>query len=102
MEVRCPSCRKVNEDLAECRRCGCELSVLLAIAGASVAQAARAEACLCAHDAGEALRAAVRSWELKHNARAARVAFLASVAAGEFEQACAWHRRACGFGATAS
>lgn len=41
MAIACPACGKKSEDVRECPRCGCELSILEMITRAAAPEAAR-------------------------------------------------------------
>jgi hypothetical protein len=80
----------------ECPRCGCELAILERIARAASRELSTSRENLEAGNPREALRCAGDSWRLKKGAGAARLAFLAAIAAGDFDQAGLWYGRAVG------
>ncbi len=91
MEIHCPSCKKINVDAAVCTRCGCELQALLAIAYAAGHDITLGKNTLLAGNFQEAIALAIRSWQLKHSPEAAKLAFLASVCAGKYNDAVTWY-----------
>jgi hypothetical protein len=92
MEIVCPSCGKANRT-TPCVRCGCELSPLFAVCHAAEEELRAAGKCMRSGSAEEACGHAAHSWELHHTTEAARLAFLASVALGDFALGRLWHRR---------
>ncbi|MFV1975375.1 MAG: hypothetical protein ACC651_06470 [Candidatus Scalindua sp.] len=91
MEIKCPSCKKVNSDSRECVRCGCGLKILTTILQAAESEISVGKAKLLKGDFLEALEHAMRSWNLKKSSNAAKLAFLANVSTGEYEDALEWH-----------
>jgi len=91
MGITCPACGKMNEGVMECRRCGCELAILQKITGAAEASLFDGKKSLASGDAAAALYQAKKSWQLKKSPEAARLAFLASLASGDFTQAGRWY-----------
>jgi hypothetical protein len=93
MEIVCPSCGKANQS-TPCLRCGCELSQLFAVCRAAEFELRIAGKCLRFGNVDEAREHAAHSWELHHSAEAARLAFLACIALGDFARSRLWHRSA--------
>lgn len=91
MNITCPACGKKNEGVMECRRCGCELAVLQQITAVAEAVLLDGQKSLACGDAAEAVYQAKKSWQLKKNPEAARLAFLANLAIGDFTQAQMWY-----------
>lgn len=89
-----PCLRKKNEGTADCTRCGCELSILESILLAEAHKIHMGTKSIKTGDPLEALRHAEESWTLRKSAAAARLAFLASLAAGDLEGADLWYMRA--------
>ena len=96
MIITCPACGKKNEGVDECTRCGCELAILEAIAAAASRTLAAGRESLESGSPEEALRLAAHSWYLKKSIAGARLAFLAALGAGDFDEASLWYRRAAG------
>jgi len=92
LELTCPSCGKVNT-AAPCLRCGCDLAPLFAIRREAEGALGSAAEHLRRGAAHEALADAERSWNLRHSAKAARVACLASVALRDFAALAEWRSR---------
>lgn len=90
MEIQCPSCKKRNTDSPECVRCGCELEVLIAILQAAENEISMGTGKLLEGNSLEALEHAQRSWNLKKSSNAAKLAFLANVSTGRYEDALKW------------
>ena len=93
MEIRCPACRKMNNESLKCIRCGCDLSILNKILKAS-----RHNFLIGLHNlkngsGSDALFHAKRSWDLKKTTETAKLGFMASLLADEFDQAIVWYRR---------
>lgn len=97
MQIPCPACRKVNEirnvDDAECVRCGCDLSTLVAVTQAAQWDLSEAAKRLRSGNAEDALAFAERSWQLKFSLPAARLAALAAAASGDIALLVQWRRR---------
>ena len=94
MDITCPACGKKNVGGMECARCGCELSILERIIRAAEHELDIGRESLMRGNAAEALRRAESSWILRKSPEAARLAFLAGLAAGDFEQVGKWYTRA--------
>jgi methionyl-tRNA synthetase len=94
VEITCPACRKHNPDADCCTRCGADLLPLLHIHQAAHQALEEGRQYLKRHQGGNALRAAKRSWLLKHSAEAAGLAFLACLHQQQFDAATQWYRRA--------
>lgn len=90
MEIQCPSCKKLNSDSPECVRCGCELKILIAILQAAGSEISMGKGKLLEGNCLEALGHAIRSWNLKKSSNAAKLAFLANVSIGKYEDALKW------------
>ncbi len=98
MKIICPACGKSNslED-GICSRCACGLEKLAAILRLAAVYCHEAEARLRAVDGPGALEKAQASWDLRHSAEAARLAFLASLLNGDFAAATHWYKNSsCG------
>jgi len=91
MNITCPACGKKNEGVMECRRCGCELAVLQKITAIAAAALLDGKKSLACGDVAAADYQAKKSWRLKKNPEAARLAFLANLAIGDFTQAGKWY-----------
>jgi len=93
MDLDCPTRDKASCGGPEtsCRRCGCDLCRMRAIAKSASGHLAAAPRCLRECDWTPALRHAERSWRLRHSELAARLAFLASAALGDTGRATRWH-----------
>lgn len=94
MPLACPACNKASQTDAVCQRCGCDLARLHDIVVIAAARLGRAVGALANRDWPAALAAAESSWRLCHTVESARVAFLASAAAGDPARALWWHERA--------
>jgi len=94
VDLTCPACRKHNPDADCCARCGADLLPLVHIRQAAQQALEEGRLCLKRHQSNAALRAAERSWLLKHSAEAAGLAFLACLHQQQFEAATQWYRRA--------
>ena len=101
MEIVCPSCGKANQT-TPCVRCGCELSPLFAVCHAAEVELRVAGKCLRSGNAEEACGHAVHSWELHHTSKAARLAFMACIALGDFALGQPWYRRSVSVSASVS
>jgi hypothetical protein len=95
MEISCPACGKTSDLRATtaCSRCGCDLGPLAGIIAGSLWHLQAAAGELRAGDWDAALEHAQRSWSLRHSPRAARLAWLATMALGETRDALTWQRR---------
>jgi hypothetical protein len=93
MDITCPSCGKMNQS-TPCLRCGCDLSPLLAVCRAAQVELSVAAKYLRSGSLQEARWHAARSWELYRTPEAARLAFLACLASGDFNWSWIWHHRA--------
>ena len=91
MEIKCPSCKKVNSDSPECVRCGCELKILTTILQAAENEISMGKAKLLNGDFLEALEHAMQSWNLKKSSNAAKLAFLVNGSIGKYEDALKWY-----------
>lgn len=96
MPITCPACSKSNDAGETCVRCGCDLSLLREILGASMSHLSLAKQELQAGDWAAALAHAERSWELAHNSPTARLGCFAAAALGDTEGFARWRRRAEG------
>ncbi len=101
MDIKCPSCRKVNShEVSEtinlqCKRCGGDLAKLATIDRIAANKIDEAIRNLMNKDADTALTNAENSWRLKHSVEAAKVVFLSFAAKKNYPLACAWHLRLC-------
>lgn len=99
MEIKCPSCRKLNKwedsylDVYLCKRCQGDLSKLFEIVLVAKNKLNKSEYFLSQKNANEALTQAKESWNLKHSKEAAKLAFLASIANKNYSLACSWYKR---------
>ena len=93
MDLICPACGKKSDSANECVRCGCELSILKRIIDAADKELSTGRECLGKGDYRGALHYARNSWRLRKSPEAARFAFVAALAAGDFEQAGIWYER---------
>lgn len=92
MSIVCPACGKVNEESVEsCRRCECALAILERITAAARAVLSDGEKSLSIGKAAIAADRAHNSYRLKKSPEAARLAFLANLAIGDFAQAEKWY-----------
>ena len=92
-EIECPSCRRISlvtDDLDACPRCECDLEQLLQIALLAHSKIDQALRCLTTGNWEQALHDAEESWSLRHDARAARIAFLAAIACDDLAEAREW------------
>ncbi|MEI7673607.1 MAG: hypothetical protein WCK00_15985 [Deltaproteobacteria bacterium] len=96
MTIACPACGKKSEDVRECPRCGCELSILEMITRAAARELVTGRESFLAGDMQSALQHAGKSWYLKKNPGAARLAFLSALSAGDPAQIDRWYARASG------
>lgn len=94
MDITCPACRKHNPDANCCMRCGADLLPLVHIHQAAQQALEQGRQYLKRHQGSNALRAAKRSWLLKHSAEAAGLAFLACLHQHQFDAATQWYQRA--------
>ena len=93
MNIICPACGKRNGlENKICSRCSCELEELAAILRLAAAYCHEAAACLRLADGPGALAKALNSWDLRHSAEAARLAFLASLLNHDFTAATHWYK----------
>ena len=94
--LKCPACGKVN-GLEEkiCSRCTCDLETLAMIIRMADWYRDQASTRLQAADGPGALAKALNSWDLRHSAEAARLAFLASLLNHDFAAATHWYKN-CG------
>jgi hypothetical protein len=90
-DITCPACGKKNEGVVECVRCGCELAILQRITEASLTALLEGQKCLERGQSAAAGDQARNSWHLKKSPEAARLAFLANLAMGDFTQAEKWY-----------
>lgn len=96
MALNCPACRRPNENSDTCARCGADLTALQRVRAAAQALLARGRRLLKQGRGSEALGCATLSWRLKKSPAAARLAFLASLQLGRFDQARRWYAAAAG------
>ncbi|MCB1094426.1 MAG: hypothetical protein KDN22_02505 [Verrucomicrobiae bacterium] len=92
-EIECPSCHRISlvtDDLDACPRCECDLERLLQIALLAHAKIDQALRCLTTGGWEQALHHAEESRSLRHDARAARIAFLAATACDDLHAARKW------------
>jgi hypothetical protein len=94
MNITCPACGKKNEDARECLRCGCELYILEMITRAAAREFFMGRENFLADDMRAAMHHAGKSWYLKKNPEAARLAFLSALAANDLVQVDRWYVRA--------
>ncbi len=93
MEIKCPACKKVNSISYICERCGCDLSFLREIFDISLYELWLGVDKLKKGNGVEALRHAKKSWHLKKNDDAAKLAFMACLLLRDFIDASAWYHR---------
>lgn len=94
MEISCPACKKITAaDL--CERCGADISVLKKILRAARSESLLARKKLQSGEVREALRHAEKSWRLKKNDLAAKIAFSACLVLDDFQSARFWYVRSC-------
>ncbi|HSM74926.1 MAG TPA: hypothetical protein VK852_09825 [Desulfobacterales bacterium] len=94
MTLHCPACRRPNDGSQTCARCGADLTALQRVQAAAQAQLVKGRRLLRQGRGGEALASATLSWRLKKSPAAARLAFLASLYLGRFDQARRWYAAA--------
>jgi hypothetical protein len=94
MDITCPACRKHNPNADCCTRCGVDLLWLVNICKAAKKALEQGRQYLKGGLGSEALKAAKRSWQLKHSADAAGLAFMASLHQQQFDEAGKWYQRA--------
>ncbi|MDB6152185.1 MAG: hypothetical protein JWL90_638 [Chthoniobacteraceae bacterium] len=92
MEISCPSCGKLNQ-ASPCLRCGCDLATLFNLRHAAEQALAEATRFLREGEMADAYGQASRSWELRHSAPAAQLAFLAAIGMADFPGALKWRER---------
>lgn len=93
MELKCPSCAKLTAE-QECPRCGSDLSQLFAVRDTAAEDLSRAALLLRQGHPASAYTFANQSWEKIHSREAAKLAFVASLGAGDFASASFWHAQA--------
>lgn len=98
MLIACPACSKKSEDMRECPRCGCELSILEMITRAAARELFMGRESFLADDMQSAIYHAGKSWHLKKSPTAARLAFLSALSASDWTEADRWYARASGSG----
>jgi predicted amidophosphoribosyltransferase len=97
MTIACPACGKKSEDVRECPRCGCELSILEMTTRAAARELFIGRESFLAGDMQSAMHHAGKSWYLKKSPEAARLAFLSALsAASDLAQVDRWYTRASG------
>jgi len=96
MTIICPACGKKNEDVRECPRCGCELSILEKVNRAAARELLMGRESFLGGDMQTAMHHAGKSWYLKKSPEAARLAFLSALAANDLVQVGRWYARASG------
>ncbi|MDO9229586.1 MAG: hypothetical protein Q7U03_08475 [Syntrophales bacterium] len=94
MMIACPACGKKSEDVRECPRCGCELSILEMITRAAARELFIGRESFLAGDMQSAIYHAGKSWYLKKTPEAARLAFLSALSASDLVQVDRWYARA--------
>lgn len=94
MDITCPACQKHNPDANCCTRCKADLLPLAHIRQAAQQALEEGRQYLKRHQSSDALRAAKRSWLLKHSTEAAGLAFLSCLHQQQFEAATQWYRHA--------
>jgi hypothetical protein len=92
--IDCPVCGKRAVNTPACSRCGSEMTLLCGIRDGADTFAALAERAIVAMEPSKAADFAERSLRLMKTPRAARAAFLAAVAEGNFDDATARFREA--------
>ena len=96
MEIKCPACRKSNDvsvSKSNCIRCGCDLEKLANVLREALSELNSAAKSLRSGNWQEALDSADSTWSYRHSPRAARIAFLATVALNQTESAILWKGR---------
>ncbi|MBN1980836.1 MAG: hypothetical protein JW795_04855 [Chitinivibrionales bacterium] len=93
MQIGCPACKKVNDCVPQCQRCGCNLQPLIEIAGRSDLHVAYAIQALQKGDGSTAMEHVRASWFLKRNQDAAAAGFFASILCGNATDASIWMGR---------
>jgi hypothetical protein len=94
MAIACPACGKKSDGAAECPRCGCELSTLEMIIRAAGQELAAGRRSFLVNDFPLALHHAGKSWHLKKNQEAARLAFLSALSLNDRANLGRWYARA--------
>lgn len=94
MEIDCPACKKVNLDSGECERCGCDLTTLVNILEAALFELTEGIGKLKKGEGARALFHAKKSWRLKKNHSAAKLAFMACIDLKCLGEASTWYHRA--------
>jgi thioredoxin-like negative regulator of GroEL len=98
MELACPACNKVNSLQAEeCIRCSCELKLLALLLNQAEDLLTLGKTALQEGNSQEALEYANASWQIKHSQASAKLAFLATLAEQNDEEASFWYPRALSF-----
>jgi hypothetical protein len=93
MSIDCPACGKKSDGSPECLRCGGELAVLRSIAELAEQALDRSRESLARGEAAATAKEAKRSWQFRKSPEAARLAFLAQLAMGDFPEAGRWYAR---------
>lgn len=99
MEIKCPSCRKMNRydnirtDKKQCKRCGGDISGLFTVLQTAKNKINQAMTYFLCKDPDTTLILAKESWELKHSTQAAKLIFFSYVAKNEYELAYSWYLR---------
>ncbi|MGD9211926.1 MAG: hypothetical protein PVI90_14185 [Desulfobacteraceae bacterium] len=91
MAIRCPACKRVNSGEDSCKRCGMDLSVLLAIHSASKRYLELSRRNILSSKGNDALICAQCAWDLIHTRKAAKLAFLSCILLERYEQATQWY-----------
>jgi len=90
MEIKCPTCKKINEDSEICKRCKCELIFLFSIKRMAQKKLTEAYHYLKSHNYDRTEENARLSWNLKHTPEAAQMLFFASLGMRKYEEATIW------------
>lgn len=92
---RCPTCtRALAEEVAECPRCGCDLSTLQAGQSAAHRWFANGRLALREERFDVALAAFGRAWRWRHDAASARGLAMAALGLGCYAEAVRYRERA--------
>lgn len=92
MRISCPACNRDNDNETTCRRCGADLTAHYAIKENALYHIYEGRRWLCQGQGDRALSFAQSSWGLLHSCDAARLAFLACLLLGRFDEATHWYR----------
>jgi hypothetical protein len=94
MAIACPACGKKSDGAPECPRCGCDLATLEMIIRASEQELALGRRSFLDGDFRLAMHHSGKSWYLRKNPEAARLAFLSALSLNDLANLGRWYARA--------